>query len=271
MMPHLTFFIVAGIVLALWVVALIGYLPPVAARLRFPLGPVAFALGWLVMVGYMAWLWHALERPPLRTQGETRLWYTLCLPVIGLLVEWRWRTRTVAYPTIIMAMVFLIITMWHPETLDKSLMPALRSPWFAPHVIVYMVAYATLGIAAAMAGWALMRAGFLDTPALERVAEEGHRLIFIGFPFLTAGLIFGAFWAKIAWGHYWSWDPKETWAFMTWAMYLAYIHLVRYTRLSSRTQLALMAGAFVVLLGCWFGVNNLPSAQMSIHTYSGTD
>ena len=271
MMPHLNFIIVASVVLLLWGVALIGYLPPVANRLRFPLGPVAFALGWVVIAGYMAWLWIALERPPLRTQGETRLWYTLCLPVIGLIVEWRWKTRTLAYPTIIMGMVFLIITLLHPEMLDKSQMPALRSAWFAPHVIVYMVAYATMGIAAAVAAWALIRTKLRAVPELDRAVQEAHRLVYIGFPFLTTGLIFGAFWAKIAWGHYWSWDPKETWAFMSWAMYLAYIHLTRYTRLTPRVQLVLVTVAFLVLMGCWYGVNLLPSSQMSVHTYTGTE
>jgi len=271
MTSHAPFTIAAIIVLACWALAFVAYLPPVAKRAKVPWGPIFFALGWLVIAGYLTWLWIALERPPLRTQGETRLWYTLFLPLIGLIVEWRWKTKTLAFPTIIMASVFLIITLAHPETLDKSMMPALRSPWFAPHVIVYMVSYATLGIAAALAAWALLQQFTHAGYNLEQAVLEARRLIVIGFPFLTVGLIFGAFWAKIAWGHYWSWDPKETWAFMTWAMYLAYLHLDRYTKLSSRTQLALIAGAFIILLGCWFGVNALPSAQNSVHAYSGTN
>ena len=268
MTSHTVFTIVACSVLTLWGIAFVGYLPPVARRLRVPLGPIAFALGWVVMIGYMAWLWQVLDRVPMRTQGETRLWYTLFLPAIGLVVEWRWRTKTMAIPTIVMAMVFLIITLGHPETLDKSLMPALNSPWFAPHVIVYMVSYATLGVAAALSGWALLQHFFKPGTNLEKTVDEARRLVYIGFPFMTLGMILGAIWGKIAWGHYWSWDPKETWAFMTWAMYLAYLHLDRYTKLSSRAQLMLVTGAFLVLLGCWFGVNALPSAQMSVHTYS---
>lgn len=267
MTSHSIFILVASFVLALWVVALVGYLPPVAKRVKFPLGQIALALGWAIMVGYIVSLWITLERPPLRTQGETRLWYTLFLPPITLLVERVWRTRTLAIPTILMAMVFLILTLAHPESLDKSLMPALNSPWFAPHVIVYMVSYATLGIAAAVAVWVLVRELFGRGVADGAAVDEVRRLVYIGFPFLTAGMIFGAFWAKIAWGNYWSWDPKETWAFMTWAMYLAYIHLDRSAKLSPRVNLGLVTAAFVILLGCWFGLNALPSAQMSVHSY----
>lgn len=267
MTSHLLFTIVACTVLVCWVVALIGYLPPVMKRMRW-LGPVALALGCVLIIGYMGWLWGALERPPMRTQGETKLWYTLLLPLISLIVEWRWRTRTLAFPATIMAMVFLVLTLLHPETLDKSLMPALRSPWFAPHVIVYMVSYAALGGAAAVAVWTLIRRQL--TPAFDctEALQEVDRLVTIGFPFMTMGLVMGAIWAKIAWGHYWSWDPKETAAFISWAMYLVYLHLRRYNRMTPRRQLALVTVAFLLILGCWLGVNKLPTATDSVHTYT---
>jgi len=284
MTSHGFFAIVAAGVLALWAIALLGYLPPLAKRLRFPLGTIAFALSWLVMVGYMAWLWHALQRPPMRTMGETRLWYIFFLPLITLVLEWRWRTRSktetsitqwmvflIVAPTIAMGTVFMLITLCHPESLDKSMMPALRSPWFAPHVIVYMVAYAMMGVAAFVAVIALVIDYVKQSDLPKKLTEEAHRLVYIAFPLVTLGLILGAFWAKIAWGNYWSWDPKETGAFITWAMYLAYIHLERYTKLSPRLHLGLIAGVFLVVLGCWFGVNALPSAQMSVHTYANTN
>ncbi len=267
MTSHAGFSVIGTIVLLCWMTALIGYLPIVAKRLRY-LGPCAFALGWLLILVYMGWLWHMLDRPPMRTQGETRLWYTIFLPFIGLVVEWRWKSRMLAIPTLGMALVFLILTLTHPESLDKSMMPALDSPWFAPHVIVYMVSYATLGIAAAVAAWGLGRNRFSANCLLEPYALEVRRLVYIGFPLMTTGLILGAFWAQIAWGRYWTWDPKETWAFITWMAYLAFLHLDRYRRLSARGQLWIVLGAFVILLGCWFGVNYLPSAMGSVHSYA---
>jgi len=267
MMSHTIFPIIACVTLALWTIAFVTFLPPVAKNVRFPLGHTALLLGWLQIAGYIAWLWVVLQRPPLRTQGETLLWCTLFLPAIGFLSDWLWRTKTVIIPTVIFAMGFLIATLLMPGSLDKSLAPALRSPWFAPHVIVYMISYAMMAVAAAVAGWLLIFSYYsnLDLP---KSVEIVRRLVYFGFPFLTMGMIFGALWAKVAWGHYWSWDPKETWAFLTWAMYLAYIHLDRLTNLPPRRHLAMVMVALLVVLGCWFGVNSLPSAQMSVHTYA---
>lgn len=205
----------------------------------------------------------------MRTLGETRLWYCLFLPLIGFFVALRWRTKALMAPVIAMAIVFLLATALNPESFDKELMPALRSPWFIPHVVVYMVAYAALGISAAVAGWFLVQNRFCRRHADDKDVIEASRLVHIGFPFLTAGLIFGAYWAKEAWGHYWSWDPKETWAFLTWAIYLIYIHMQYRVRMAPQGHLILLAGAFLVLLGCWFGVNSLPTAQQSVHTYQG--
>ncbi|PIY34486.1 MAG: cytochrome C assembly protein, partial [Bacteroidetes bacterium CG_4_10_14_3_um_filter_42_6] len=75
-------------------------------------------------------------------------------------------------------------------------------------------------------------------------------------------------WAKEAWGHYWTWDPKETWAFLTWIVYLVYIHIRYQHDQKELWALWLLGLAFVVLLVCWFGVNYLPSAANSVHVYT---
>lgn len=268
MTTHVVLNYCASIILLCWVIALVGYVPSVARRTRFPFGKVAFVTGWLLVLGYLIWLWIMLERPPLRTTGETRLWYTAFLPAVSLLIEWRWRTRIMAIPSLLMAAVFLCITLAHPEAMDRALMPALDSPWFIPHVMAYMIAYAMLGMAAAVAGWACWRAWGDPQFALAETVGNVRRLILIAFPLLTIGMVLGAYWAQIAWGHFWTWDPKETWALMTWVCYLAYIHMDSRLNISSRNRLLLAVVAFVIVLGCWFGVNILPNAQMSVHTYS---
>ena len=93
-------------------------------------------------------------------------------------------------------------------------------------------------------------------------------LVYIGFAFLTLGLIFGALWAKEAWGHYWTWDPKETWAFLTWMGYMIYMHYRYHRPANINGPLWTLTLAFVILLIAWFGVNYLPSAQSSVHVYS---
>ncbi|WGU70395.1 cytochrome c biogenesis protein CcsA [Capnocytophaga canimorsus] len=122
----------------------------------------------------------------------------------------------------LMGIVFMLVTFFRPDTMNKTLMPALQSVWFIPHVIVYIFAYAMLGMASLTAVYGIyLCKKQRDTQNAIAVTDQ---LIKIGYVFLTFGLLFGALWAKEAWGHYWTWDPKETWAFITWLAYLVYIH-----------------------------------------------
>lgn len=225
--------------------------------------------GVLALAGFIAWLWLSLGRPPLRTLGETRLCFGLLLPLCGLalhrLVPWRW---PLAYACVI-GWLFLLVTALRPETHDQTLMPALQSPWFVPHVVVYLLAYALLTYAAALAAVAWWR-GRASPAATTQPLALAEVALWLGFGFLTLGLLAGAVWAKAAWGHYWTWDPKETWAFLTWANYLSYLHLRRDWTARPRRAAACLALASALVFACWFGVNYLPSARQSVHTYSRT-
>jgi ABC-type transport system involved in cytochrome c biogenesis permease subunit len=221
-------------------------------------------LGIVVLGIFIGALWHGLERPPLRTLGETRLWYSLFLPIIGLVTYARWHYKWFLAYSLGMAMLFLGINLMHPETYYKALMPALQSPWFVPHVVVYIFAYALLAASSLVALrelWQLYAGGKSNL-------QLADNLVYAGFALLTMGLLFGALWAKEAWGHYWTWDPKETWALLSWLVYLVYIHLRYNHQQSTKTALWILALAFVLLLICWFGINYLPSAQTSVHVYS---
>ncbi|NMW22385.1 MAG: cytochrome c biogenesis protein CcsA [Chlorobiaceae bacterium] len=232
--------------------------------LKLPALILSFA-GSVVMAGFIAFYWTLLDRPPLRTLGETRLWYAALIPLVGFLVEYRWKIGWLKYYCMSLAAFFLGINMLHPEVFDKTLMPALQSPWFIPHVVVYLVGYVLL---AASSVTALHNVYLQLRSKKDNTGESvSHYLALLGFVFLSFGLIFGALWAKEAWGHYWTWDPKETWAFLSWLAYLGYLHAFRYKIDKSKLQWYL-ALAFLVLLVCWFGVNYLPSAQNSVHTYT---
>ena len=146
----------------------------------------------------------------------------------------------------------------------KTLVPALQSPWFAPHVFVYIFAYALLGIAVVIAIYTRMK----NNSQFSIIHSQLDSLVYVSFAFLTIGMLFGALWAKEAWGHYWSWDPKETWAAITWIAYLIYIHYRRLLQQSNRLAFWMLIGSFVLLQMCWWGINYLPSAQgSSVHTY----
>lgn len=223
-------------------------------------------LGWAALITFTIGLWISLERPPFRTLAETRLWYGIFISTIGIVLYYRWKLPLMLAYTILMAILFLFLNYLNPDTFDKTLMPALQSPWFIPHVVVYIIGYAFLGFSSLIGiyGLYLYYKG-KDTGQIMLMADN---IVYIGFAFLTFGLLFGALWAKEAWGHYWTWDPKETWAFLTWLAYLLYIHYRLRKKQSHKTALWIVAMAFAILLICWFGINYLPSAESSVHTYS---
>ena len=207
-------------------------------------------LGLIVLFSFILSMWMSLERPPLRTMGETRLWYSFFLPLAGIIVYSRWKYKWILSFSTILAFVFICVNLFKPEIHDKTLMPALQSPWFAPHVIVYMFAYAVLGASAVMAIFLLIR----KEPLISEL-EMTDNLVYVGLAFMTVGMLFGALWAKEAWGHYWSWDPKETWAAITWFAYLIYIH---YRQLPTHKPCWALWGliiSFVLLQICWWGIN----------------
>jgi cytochrome c-type biogenesis protein CcsB len=98
----------------------------------------------------------------------------------------------------------------------------------------------------------------------ETLDNISYRIIGLGFPLLTIGIIAGAVWANEAWGSYWSWDPKETWALITWLVFAAYLH-ARITRgWQGRKPAIIAAGGFVVVWICYLGVNLLGKG---LHSY----
>ena len=99
---------------------------------------------------------------------------------------------------------------------------------------------------------------------LESIDNISYRTISFGFPLLTIGIIAGAVWANEAWGSYWSWDPKETWALITWLVFASYLH-ARLTKSWQGTKPAIIASfGFVVVWICYLGVNFLGKG---LHTY----
>ena len=222
-------------------------------------------LGSLVFLLFIVGLWISLERPPLRTMGETRLWYSFFLSIIGLILYVKCKYRWVLSFSTLMSLVFVIINVMKPEIHSKTLMPALQSAWFVPHVIVYMFSYAMMGAVTLFSIYLWFRKSPEEASAQEMVVCDN--LVRVGWAFLTLGMTMGALWAKEAWGDYWSWDPKETWAFATWLSYLLYLHL-RPAYKNQDFLFAWLIFSFILLQMCWWGINFLPAAREgSIHVY----
>ena len=215
----------------------------------------------LLIAMFISMQWIVMDRPPLRTIGETRMWYSFFASLAGLFTYHRWRYKWILSFSTVLVTVFLALRIFKSGLSDDPLVPALQSPWFIPHVTVYMFSYSLLGCAFLIGLVGLFRKD------AEEMMPSADTLVYIGVAFLTFGMLSGAIWAKDAWGHFWSWDPKETWALVTWLMYLLYIHLRLYRRRNVKLLCILLIFAFACLQMCWWGINFLPSAADSVHVY----
>lgn len=222
-------------------------------------------LGIAIFGIFIVGLWVGQERPPLRTMGETRLWYSFFLSLIGYITYKHWKYNWILGFSALVASVFVIINIVKPEIHSKNLMPALQSYWFVPHVTVYILSYSMLGAATIASIMQLIKLSKGKTD--KKLYNFMDNIVYIGFGFLMLGLLMGALWAKDAWGNYWSWDPKETWAFVTCAAYLIYIHM-RLQAKHPKFTLWMLPVSFIMLMITWIGVNYLPAAQNSVHVYS---
>ncbi len=141
----------------------------------------------------------------------------------------------------------------------QPLPPALQSILFVPHVLVYMLAYIVLTKAAIVAGQQLSGRQGDDMAA--------YRLVCVGFPLLTLGLLLGSLWGKLAWGDYWNWDPKEMWSLATWLVYVGYFHYrAQFAAAKKAAAVWLLTGfAFIVITLLWA---NLSRLFAGLHSYS---
>jgi cytochrome c-type biogenesis protein CcsB len=171
----------------------------------------------------------------------------------------------------------LAVTVLYTEA--AQLVPALKSYWLIIHVSAAIICSGAFTIAAATATLSILRiraerkagdgqvTGWLArVPSGEKLELMTQRIIAFTFPLWTFAVVAGAIWAENAWGRYWGWDPKETWAFITWVVFAAYLH-ARSTQgwRGTRASLIVIAGWLAFMIN-YFGVNFLAS---SLHSYAG--
>jgi cytochrome c-type biogenesis protein CcsB len=108
----------------------------------------------------------------------------------------------------------------------------------------------------------------LDLISLPQTEEFAYRLVQVGWPILTVGITLGAVWADTAWGRYWGWDPKETWAFITWVAYTVYLHTRIVMGWRGRWSAAVCVIGFIMVMITWWGVSYLPWFSGGLHSYA---
>ena len=166
------------------------------------------------------------------------------------------KIQFVSYAATIIALLFITIV---SSSLDsrqiRPVIPALKSVWLIFHVSLSLVgeAFFVLSFAAAL---------FYLFSRSKQKKETADKLIFtliiIGYPVFTIGaLIFGAIWAKFAWGRFWAWDPKETFALITWLVYTLYLQVRMFKRIPKSISAIIAVLGFLLTLFTFFGVNYL--------------
>lgn len=245
------------------------------------------------------WIFHGYF--PLSNLYESLLFLSWVLLFIQLLLEYKTRSKLLG--AIILPIVLFIDGFGNfslPIEMQKAspLVPALQSNWLMMHVSLMMLSYGSLIIGSLISILFLMLSfkeplgskerknssfnslnlqkmgtslSLASSPSssfvlklLENMDNLSYRIISLGFPFLTLGIIAGAVWANEAWGSYWSWDPKETWALITWLVFAAYLHARIVKGWEGKRPAILASVGFFVVWFCYLGVNFL---GQGLHSY----
>jgi len=241
---------------------------------------------------------------PLSNLYESLLFLTWTLLTIYLYIENKTKSKlmgAILLPVALLITGFANLTLSPDMQKASPLVPALQSNWLMMHVSMMMLSYATLIMGSLLCILFLVISKYQDVDLQivdesslplynvmldyyeaklfapsDEISELGklkllqsldnwsYRIIGLGFPFLTIGIIAGGVWANEAWGSYWSWDPKETWALITWIVFATYLHS-RITKGWEGKKTAILGGLgfFVIWIG-YLGVNFLGKG---LHSY----
>ena len=198
------------------------------------------------LVGLLVRWWESyLHGPdighiPVSNLYEVFILFAVITGLLYLYYEAAYRTRAlgVFVLTVISASVGFLLWYHFQRGADtiEPLVPALQSYWMKIHVPANFIGYGAFAMAAMLGVAYLVRHGASDEgavaarlPSLTQIDELMYKVIALGFAFFTVATILGSLWAAEAWGGYWSWDPKETWALIVWLNYAGWLHL-RFTK-----------------------------------------
>ncbi len=254
---------------------IIAVLKGARARTVLPVGLLAASC--LCMTAYYGLRWYVAGRIPLGNGYETMLFLALAIMAFALLAYRMVRQIgriVVAFGLLLSGFTLLVAHLGQMNPQITPLMPVLQSPILSSHVSIIMMAYALLALMmlnGCYVLWLLHSAGKGAVTNEKRHHIElltilNRIMLYPAVMFLAVGIFLGAVWANISWGKYWSWDPKETWALITFIVYGAafHEHTLKWTRSEKWFNLYLVL-AFLSVLMTYFGVNYLLGGM---HSYA---
>ncbi len=222
------------------------------------LGATVCLTAYLVVRGIVA------GRLPLSNQFEFATAFAWGVAVMLVVLRIKFQAQWMSAVAMPVAFLILSYAALQPREITE-LMPALKSAWFGLHIGSAVFSYAAFALAGCCGlRWLLMNKKGAEGTKLDQVDYLSYRLITLGFLLLTVVILSGCIWAEQAWSAFWTWDPKETWALITWILYAVYLHL----RLRGKKNGKVMAWFAVisvpVVLFTFIGVNTL---LPGLHSY----
>ena len=243
-------------------------------------GNIGISLAWLatglLIVGFVL-RGLAAERFPLGNMYEFSLGAAIAVALTFLIASTRTDLRWLGVWVIGSVLLTLGVAVTLLYTESAQLVPALKSWWLVIHVSAAAISGGAFTLSAGLITAYLIRQRAEDRgtagsglasrlPNAARLDSLSYRTIAFVFPVWTFAVIAGAIWAENAWGRYWGWDPKETWAFITWVIYAGYLHARSTAGWKGRKAAIIGLIGFAAFLINYFGVNFFASG---LHSYSG--
>ena len=220
---------------------------------------VLFVLGLLLTAAAVTARGIAAGHMPMSNTYETLIFMALLTGIICLFLQKADKNSMISFGIAVVIMILLAASSFVDDA-PRPLVPALKSNWLTIHVTFSFISYAAFA-AAFVVSIIYLLPPKEDESNLDDLA---YKCILFGFPFLTLGIATGAVWAQSAWGSYWSWDPKETWALITWIFYGIYLHLRLQRGWKGNKSAWLAMAGFAFVMFTYFGVNYL---LPSLHSY----
>jgi cytochrome c-type biogenesis protein CcsB len=208
---------------------------------------------------------------PVSNLYEVFILFCMVTALFYLYYEQHYKTRQLGPFVLLVISAAVGFLLWYTVTRDAAeiqpLVPALQSWWMKIHVPANFIGYGTFALAAMVAVAYLLKAHgiFVDRlPALTLLDDLMYKSITVGFTFFTIATILGGLWAAEAWGGYWSWDPKETWALIVWLNYAAWLHMRLIKGLRGKVAAWWALVGLLVTTFAFLGVNMFLSG---LHSY----
>lgn len=240
------------------------------------IGVALTVVGFLCSVLGTALRGVAAGRPPWGNMYEFTITAMVLIVAAYLVLVWRTGARWLGLPVALLAAIGtgLAVTVFYVAV--APLVPALHSVWFVIHIVAAAIAGAAFNLGGLLSVLFLVRqraeqrgtvGGYLARiPTARRLDLYAYRFHAFAFPLWTFTVAAGAIWAEYAWGRYWGWDPKETWALVTWVVYACYLH-ARSTAGWRGTRAAVIA--LIGLASFWFNFVGINLLVSGLHSYAG--